>query len=254
MLDLKITTLIIEKDQKALNQTVSVLKKFDELLIVGKTISGKQGFALGNTFIPQLVFINIDLPDMCGLDFVQTLRNRNLYPEIIFITATEKYAYESLILEPFDYFVLPLKLELITNMIARFKAKLKKEELFRKMDIYSQTNQVAAKRVFYQKKGIIILPLNEIVFSKAKRSKSNIKLRNGDDVKLATSLNETLEVINNSHFVRIGRSYCINKNYLRKIDKRNLKCILYHNGQTWEVPVSRNTIGVLEKLNVHPIY
>jgi len=77
MLNLKITTLIVEKDQQSLNKTASVLKPFDELSIIGKTISGKQGFSLGNTFSPQLVFSNIDLSDMSGFDFARILRNRN---------------------------------------------------------------------------------------------------------------------------------------------------------------------------------
>src|SRR5210317_1514116 len=149
MLDLKITTILVESDRKSLKDSVSMLKKFNELSIVGKTISGEQGLALCRTFLPQIVFVNIQLPDMSGFDFAQTLRNRNLETEIIFLSTNTQHAYESLKFEPIDYFVVPLENELILKMMSRFKQKLKKNELNRKMDLFAQLQQVSTKRVFH---------------------------------------------------------------------------------------------------------
>lgn len=254
MLDLKITTVIVESDRKSLNDSVSTLKKFNELSIVGKATTGEQGLALCRTFLPQLVVINIHLSDMSGFDFAQTLRNRNLESEIAFLAPNTKHAYESLNFKPLDYFVVPLEKELISEMISRFKQKMQKNELTRKMDLFAQQQQVSTKRVFYQNKGIIVLQLSEIIYCKAELTKTILKLRSGEDILVKTSKNATLEVINDRNFINASRSYCINKNYLRKIDKKNSKCILYHKGQSWEVPVSKTAIGILEKLNTQAIF
>ncbi len=254
MLELKITTLIIEKDQQSLNETVAVLKGFNELSIVGKAITGKNGFRIGNNLAPYLVFINTDLPDISGLDFIRSLRKRDINPEVVFISNDARHAFEALPLKPFDYFVRPLDPALISRMITRLKFKYKKAELMRKMDEYTKMQTVNTKRVFHQKKGIIVLRLEEIVFCKAELSSTVLKLRTGESVIVKTKIGETIEIINHKEFIRTGRSYYINREYLRKIDKKNLKCMLYYEGQTWDIPVSKNTVGLLEKLNVYPIY
>jgi two-component system LytT family response regulator len=108
--------------------------------------------------------------------------------------------------------------------------------------------------MFNEKKGIIILELEEIVFIKASLTSSVLTLTSGEEIVVKTSFNQTLETINNTDFVRVNRSFCININYLRKIDKRNLKCIMNYNEKIWEVPASKNTITHLEKLNTFPFY
>lgn len=253
MLNLKIITLIIEKDKQSLVETFAVLKKFNELSIVAKTTSGKRGLTLVNKFVPQLIFINTELADINGLEFVSRLRNSGVYFYVVFLAKNEKHALKSLPLEPFDYFVKPLKPSLVLKMIKRLKLALKKDELNRRMDEFIKKQEVATKRIFHQKNGIIVLKLEEIVFCKAQRASTTLKMSTGENVFIKTKIGETLEVINSKSFIRTGRSYYINCEYLRKIDKKSLKCVLYHEGQTWEIPVSKNTIRVLEKLNVQPI-
>lgn len=254
MLELKISTLIIEKDKEALNKTFSVLKEFNELSIVAKATSAKQALTLGSTLVPQLIFINVDLPDINGLEFIRMLRKRNIFPYVVFISENINDAFDALELEPFDYLLQPLDFDLIKNMLVRLKQNLTKDELMRKMDSYVKMQTVEPKRVFHQRKGIIILRLEEIISCKAKLTSTSIKLRSGESIVVKSKIGETFEIINHSDFIRTGRSYFINRTYLRKIDKKKLKCMLYFDGKTWDVPVSKNTVSMLEKLNVDPIY
>lgn len=254
MLDLKITSLIIEKDKEELNRTLSVLNEFNELLIVAKTVSGKQGLVLGNNYLPQLTFINVDLDDINGLELLHSIRSRNLGGNIVLLANDTSSAFDSLLLEPFDFLVKPLEPALIKQLIVRLKQKLKKAELLRKMDIYTKMQTVDTKRIFHQKKGVIILRLAEIVYCKAELTSTRFKLKSGENLIVKSKISDTIEIINHKDFIRTGRSYYVNREYLRKIDKKNFKCVLNCEGQTWEVPVSKNTIGTLEKLNVESIY
>jgi DNA-binding LytR/AlgR family response regulator len=126
--------------------------------------------------------------------------------------------------------------------------------MMRKMDAYAKMQAVDTKRVFPQKKGIIVLALDEILYCKADLIHTKIVLCSGEEVIVKMKIGETFETINHKDFIRTGRSNIINRSYLRKIDKKHHKCLLYYNAQTWEVPVSKNTMGILEKLNVQPIY
>lgn len=254
MLNYKITTVIIAKNQEELNDFVSKLKSFEELSIVGTATTGNQGMSLITNFAPELVFVNVDLQDVNGLEFVRILQNRNIFPEFIFIAEDSRFAYESMTLRPFDFFINPIGQDLLQEMLVRLKMKLKKKELIRKMDIFANSYSVAAKRVFKQKGGVVVVLLEEIIYCKAELTTATLMLKSGEELYLSTGISETLETINCEDFIRIGRSYFINRNFLRKIDKRNFKCQLYFEGQTWEIPISKNTINQMEKLDVYPIY
>ena len=254
MLKEKISVLIIGKDQESVLATEKLLIPFSELDVVAKATSGKQGLSMGNQYVPHLLIINDWLSDANGLKFVKELQNKGIDVEVIFTSKNSKLAYESLELKPIDFWVDPVSKETVEKMIVRFKQKMKKNELFRRMDKFIKAQASTEKRIFFQKKGIIVLHPGEIVFGKAQLSNTQLKLNNSEDVLLRTKIGETLEILNNSDYLRIGRSYFINRNYLWKIDKKKLKCMLYCDGQTWEVPVSKSTVSSLDKLNAQLIY
>lgn len=253
MLNQKITTVVVSKDRTELKKMVLKLNGFDVFSIVGQASNLSQAVFLVTNFIPELVFVCVDLDIGSGLEVVRALRARNIFSEFIFVSDNADLAYESLQLEPMDYLIKPIDSALIQEMLVRLKMKLKKKELFRKMDVFAKANEVVIKRVFKHKRGIIILFLEEIVFCKAELTAAVLTLKSGEIVRLKGGINETLETINSENFIRIGRSYGINRNYLRKIDKRNCKCRLSFNGKEWEIPISKNSIVQLEKFNFFPI-
>jgi len=254
MPDHKINTVLIDKNQTGLKELQSLLKKTGNISVTGTATTGKEGISLIINSAPQLAFINVDLQDIDGLEFVRILHNRNIFPEIVF-TADDNYlAYESLQLEPFDFLIKPVKKEDIISLLSRLNQKYKKEEFMRKMDVFTKSNSVYPKRIFRQKTGIILLELSEIVFIKASLAFSVLTLVTGQEVPLKTTLAQTMETINKKDFIRINRSYCINRNYLQKIDRRNLKYLMQYEDKLWEVPASKNTIAQLEKLSVYPIH
>lgn len=254
MLNEKISVLIIDKDKTSVSAIADVLAKFSELDVVGKATSAKQGMNLGNQLVPQLLVINVDLPDTNGLKFVKELQNKGINVEVVFVSENERMAYSAMELEPLDYMILPFEKETVEKMILRFKYKMKRNELYRKMNEFIRSQESSESRVFFQKKGIIVLHPEEIIFGKAQLTSSLLKLVHGEDVLLKTKFGDTLEILNSPEILRIGRSYFINRNYLWKIDKKKLRCIMYYEGKTWEVPASKAAISSLEKLNAQPIY
>jgi two-component system LytT family response regulator len=254
MLNLKITAVIIDSDLNNLNETRSELKKVEELSIVGTSTDVDKGISLITNYLPNLVFVNMELQKLNGIEFVTLLNKRNIHPEIIFLASNKGNAYDSIKVKPFDYLIQPVSKEVVKHVLDRLKTKFRKTELMRKMDYYTKINAVGIKRVFKQKGGIVIIPLEEIIYCKAELTRTILMLRCGEKIQLSSSIAETIDTINSKDFFRAGRSYCINKIYLRKIDKRQCKCHLYYNEQNWMVPASKNTIVQLEKLNVSTMY
>lgn len=249
MLEQRISTVVVEKNKQALSLLLNILKKHEAFEIEGAATTGANGVSLIANHAPQLAIINTELQDIDGLELARVLRNRNISTEIVFTSDSADLVFESLPLEPLDFLVNPFAETEIPEMLARLKKRLKKNELIRKMEIYAKSQSIVPKRKFVQKGGILILTLREILFFRADLSSTILTLTGGEEVKIKTNITQTLETVNNEDFLRINRSYCINKNYLRQIDKRNFSVTLYDQGKTWEVPASKNTIGWLEKLS-----
>jgi len=254
MLEHKITTLIIANNNKELNKVSELFEFFEEVSLVGGTTTAKQAFSLIDTYVPQLIFINAEFEEYSGLDLVRKLYSKSIFPEIVFYASDDTHAYESLALGPLDFLIQPIEKDEIVQMLDRLRFKLKRNELKRKMDIYSRSQDVKIKRVFPLKRGVIVLYLNEIVCCKSTRTKTILTLTNNEEIEVRSNLSESLDILNNQLFFKISRSYCINRNYLRKIDKKNAKCLMHYEGNSWEIPASRNIIRRLDSLYTRPLY
>lgn len=254
MLEHRITTLIVAKNKKELKDVTDVLDNIEEISVVGGAINEKRAYSLVDSYVPQILIINTELEGFSGLEFVKKLQSKSIFPEIVLFASDDTHAYDALALEPLDFLIQPIEKNEISQLLDRLRFKLKRNELKRKMDIYARSQDVKIKRVFPLKRGVIVLFLNEIVCCKSTRSKSILTLTNNEEIEVRSNLSESMEIINNQLFFKISRSYCINRNYLRKIDKKNAKCLMHYEGNSWEIPASRSIIRRLDSLYTRPLY
>ena len=253
MLKNKITTVVLENSEKELNKIVEVLKELPEIMVIGEASSGEKGLPLIYNNLPTLVFINRHLADMSGFELAKILRNKNSNHEIVFLANDRELAFDALPYRPFDFYVKPVRKEQIKEMLERFKIKAKKQMLIDKIESLSRSFNKETKRIFYFKNGIIVVSLDEIIYCRTHGAKTNLVLKDGNEIILSSGMNETIEIINNNRFMKCSRAYWINSNFLRKIDKRRHKCIVYNDGKSWEIPVSRSSEKMLESLLIYPV-
>ena len=254
MLERKITTVIIHKNEKGIKQLKHEIAKIPEFMIVGSTISAQEGidFIINNK--PQFAFIHIDVPEIKGFEIVELLHKNFLYPEIAFLAENDEHAFDAMEYHPLDFLIEPFKKEEISNMLLRLKVSLKKGLLLKKMDAFAEENAVKQKRILQTKGGIFLVNPEEIIFCKAENTNTSIALQSGDTVIIKTGLKETTEIVNNPNIIKINRSYYINTKFLRKVERKRNRCILYFNGKAWEIPASKIAIEQLETWNTNPIY
>lgn len=253
MLKNKITAVVLERSGSKLQKIISILAEVPEIFITGKATTVEQGYSLICSHLPIMVFVNFELSDSSGLELVQRLHNRNIFPEIIFTASESHLAFETLPLKPFDFFTEPVKKKDVVDMLERYKLKLKKNTLNNKIDSLAKKFNHNSKRTFRYKNGIIVLQLDEVIICQSNRSKAVLILKDGEQIVLSMGIKETIQTINHDNFVKCSRSYWINRNYLRKIDKRRKKCIIHSEGKSWEVPVSRDSMNYFEALITYPV-
>jgi two-component system LytT family response regulator len=248
-----ISAIIIDDEQESIHLLEMYLRQFAFIKVSATETNAVAGLQLVRETLPELVFLDIDMPDMNGLQVANHIHSDNFYSEIIFTTAHQQYAYEALDIKPLDFLTKPFSIEDLEKVIKKYQEKVEKRKYEVKLDrfILSQTNSPKIK--FPSTQGLLITEMKDIVMLKAKSNNCNIYLADGTYETITRNLYIVIRMLNSPTFFQINRSICINLNYLQRVDKRNQKCILAFNGTIQEVEISRANLTYFEKLNIFPI-
>lgn len=180
-----------------------------------------------NQHSPDLLFIDIDMPDMNGIDLVSSIR---LKPAIIFTTAYKEFALEGFELEAVDYLLKPFSFE-------RFGKAVQKA-----FSYYNTKNSNSkAEHIFvYQEYRMLKIDLDSIIYIESLDDYIKIHLTNGKPVMTLMSLKKISVDLPENRFMRIHRSYIAAAKHISSLSGRN---ITLTNGVT--LPVSESYSSVL---------
>ena len=248
-----ITAIIIEDDEEAISLLEIYLKAFQEIEIIDKTIHPRTGIKLLIKKMPDIVFLDIDMPEINGLEVAETIKENKLNTEIVFTTAHNKYAYKSLEVKPLDYLVKPFGPEELISVINRFKTRAKRKEMERRMDMFIRSNKTAQKVKLTTQSGIIFINPDEIMAVEAESNHTYIFLNNNTVEFIVQNLSTVIEAINSPSLVKANKSCYINLQFLRRIDRKNRICTLNYKDFFLEKPINRSSLSFFEKLNCFPI-
>nr|MBD3620886.1 response regulator transcription factor [Sunxiuqinia sp.] len=248
-----ITAMIIEDDEEAISLLEIYLKAFRELEVIDKTTNPRHGIKLLVRKMPDLVFLDIDMPDTNGLEVAEAIKENKLPTEIVFTTAHSKYAFKSLEVKPLDYLVKPFGPEELISVINRYKARAKRKEMERKMDFFIRNSKPIQKLKLPTESGIVFINPEEVMLLQGQENYTYIFLSNGTVELATTMIHKIMEQIDSPSFVRANRTSFINLQYLRRVDRKNRICTLTHQTTVIEEPMNRSSITFFEKLNCFPI-
>lgn len=159
----------------------------------------------------DLIFLDIDMPGMNGLEFQGKMKSD--LSTTIFITSHPEFAVEGFELEAFDYIVKPIKEERIDKCIKRLEEYLK---IKLKAKLFENSFKEGAVMV-KQGRDITGIKLNEIVYIEALKDYSRLITFDGKTVTIHGNLAATLRNENFSGFIRVHRSFAVQKNYINLI-------------------------------------
>lgn len=225
----KITCLAVDDEPLAL----SILKKYigsvDSLELVGSCQNAVQALQLLQQYKVDLIFLDIQMPQIMGTDFIRTLKKS---PKIIFTTAFRKYAIEGFELDAVDYLLKPISFErflkavnkvLQTNLDAPDSAYHLNESV-------AETTQAYA--YFRVDRKMVKVYLQDILYIEG--FSDYVKIITNTKTLITKQLISTLEeTLPKDLFIRIHRSFIIS---VGKINSFNADIIIIGNS---ELPIGR---------------
>lgn len=218
----KINTLIIDDEQLARKRIRGLLQKDKIIEIIGECKNGKEAVESILTNKIDLVFLDIQMPELNGFEVIQMLKKIKL-PEIVFVTAYDNFAIKAFEVHAIDYLLKPFDDERFFKALRKAKRRIntgKYEKYFDKIKelINKETPKMQYLKRILVKTGnrINILSMDEVIRIKAEGY--YVKLFTETESHLIRESMGNLEKkLDPQNFVRVHRSTIININYIKEL-------------------------------------
>lgn len=214
-------TLIIDDEPLARLRLQNLLAEYPETFeIIGEASNGKEALEEIDKRNPDLLFLDIQMPEMNGFEMLQNLSS---FPRIIFCTAFEEYALQAFDSHCIDYLVKPITKE-------RFKKTVQKLRQFGGKETELNINGLIEQLKGVQNKSeptsipvksgdkVFFIRLSDVSFFKADEKYVSLVTKHAKEHIIDSSLKKLEEKIP-EYFIRVHKSYIINKNLLKEIRK-----------------------------------
>jgi len=208
-----VKAVIIDDDSISRMLLKEILKKtIFNVELLGEAGSVEEGLILIEKVDPELIFLDISMPDGSGFDLLDQLKE--IHFKIIFITAYSEYAIKAFKYSAFDYIVKPINIEELTKAINRIP-KIKKVENkiavnALKANILSHGEQGAKTIALPDQNGFAIVDVDKIVRCEGLRNYTRIIFKEEAEKVISRTLLEFENLLTPLGFIRIHRSHLVN--------------------------------------------
>ncbi|MBC7607833.1 MAG: response regulator transcription factor [Burkholderiales bacterium] len=201
--------LIIDDDEIDRLTVLSFAKKFPVLNILGVFENATDALKILETQTVDILFLDIDMPELNGIEFRKKAAH---VPVCIFITAHPEHAVESFELDTLDFIVKPLKLNRFTQTIQRIEDYM---EVKLKAQLFEAS---IGGDVIYIKEGHekTKVKLHDILYLEALKDYTKI-VTSQKKYCVLSSIGMLLKEDNFHSFIRIHRSFAVQKQFIKKI-------------------------------------
>lgn len=257
---MKIKVMLAEDERLAREELEFLLGGYDDLILCASVTNGKELLEKYKDYSPDVIFLDIQMPELEGMQVAQQLKSTETSPLIVFTTAYDQYAVEAFGLNAIDYLLKPFDEDRLKEAVNR----VRKEMLNNKQSKVRHTQPKEIDTLFierFNKISKLLLDDGErlsVIDPQAiyyvMREERVVRIFTLDkDYQTKLTLQELEEKLSPFHFFRSHRSYLVNLHYVEEIlpwfnGAYNL--ILKDKPKT-KIPVSRSSAKeLLQKLQM----
>jgi two-component system LytT family response regulator len=227
----KVTALLVEDEPEARLTLRSWLEDVDWIDLTGEAADGRTAVDLIDRLRPDLVFLDVQLPEMTGLRVLESVRHA---PEVVFTTAWDHYALAAFEIGALDYLVKPFGRERFLKALQRVRQRLGAGDPSAPERARTAFAQGYLTRLF-ARRGERIVPIlaRDIRRIAAQGDYAEVHTPAGTFL-LHVSLKELAGRLDPDRFVQVHRSHIVNLDaidHLKPYDERRLVLVLKEGGE-----------------------
>lgn len=185
---------------------------------------------------PDIVFLDIQMPDGTGFDVIRSIENKNF--EVIFITAHEEFAIKAIKFSALDYLLKPVDTAELKAALEKALSTIDEKKESSQFDALQKNIQPTEKRrlVLKTQESVHVVELEQIIRCEADRNYTSFFLKDGKKILVSKTLKEYETLLSAHNFLRVQQSHLVNIDFVDRYDKKNGGAVVMKDGS--EVPLS----------------
>ncbi|MDP3088475.1 MAG: LytTR family DNA-binding domain-containing protein [Methylotenera sp.] len=207
--------LIADDEAPARNRLRELLSDMSEVKIVAEAKNGQQALNLSNEHQPDIVLLDIRMPDMDGIEAARHLQKMSKPPAVIFTTAFDNYAMQAFDLNAIDYLLKPIRFERLQSAIQKARALLPSQ-----LEALAPLSPQRTHLSITERGRILLIPIADVIYFRAELKYITVRTAEKEHL-LEESLNN-LEHEFGPNFIRLHRNCLVAKTYILGYEKRHL--------------------------------
>lgn len=206
----KIRCLLVDDEPPAIELLEKYAGMIDQLEIVGKSYSAVKAFDLLNDQKVDLLFLDIQMPVLNGIDFIKTLKNP---PAIILTTAYREYALDGYDLDIIDYLLKPIAFDRFLKAVDRYRSRLNPAK------IEPEASVEEVEHIFFNiNRTHHKVMLNDILYIESLKDYVRIHMKT-QRLMVKGNIGSFMKQLPADRFIRIHRSYAIALSYVKSYNQ-----------------------------------
>lgn len=233
---MKLKTLIVDDEAPARSELRYMLEKSSEVQVIGEATNATEALELIKALNYDLVFIDIQMPGLSGLDVVMAIKEMDQMPAVVFVTAYSEHALKAFELDAVDYLVKPIDEDRLNQAIAKVSKRKNLRPSVSKVEPL-----IEIERIPVESRGkTLLLSMQDIVYVSSRND--IVFVHTADNTYITRFTLKALEErLKNKSFLRVHRGYIVNLSHVIEIVPMygrsyilKVRC-----NQKNEIPVSR---------------
>ena len=224
-----ISCILIDDEQHCIDTLRAMLAaKFeDSVVVAGSTTDSRKAAALIAEHQPQIVFMDVEMPHLTGIQLMHALPARNF--ALIFTTAHDKYALPALKTEAVDYLLKPISMRELEEAVAKAVHRLGSFEVVPKRPAGGH------KLLLPTHDGILAVTITDIIRIEAHRNYSHFTVAGREKTVVAKTLKEYETLLRPNGFFRVHQSHLVNLHCVEAFHPGLEEYVVLANGERIEV-------------------
>jgi two-component system LytT family response regulator len=232
--------IIVDDETSVRNSISSILKDgFSEIDIAARGASVKEGYDLILEHRPDLVFLDVEMPDGTGFDLLETLPSIDF--RVIFITAHQEYALQAIKVSALDFVLKPFDPEDIRKAVEKARGIINIDEERLKLKTLQEnldSRKVLKRIVLHTADNLHLVPISNIVRAEADSNYTLFLLADGSRIMVSRTIKEFDTMLSGSGMIRVHQSHLVNIAFVDRFVKRDGGYLVLKDKS--KIPVSQN--------------
>ncbi|MBS4043486.1 MAG: response regulator [Chitinophagaceae bacterium] len=210
---MSIKSIIIDDERLARNELKKLLQEHPEINVIEEAVNAKEGIEKIEAYNPDLIFLDIQMPDKTGFDLLAELERA---PRVIFTTAYDEYAFKAFEVNALDYLLKPIEPKRLNDAIHKVQLEIAKEKM--EINGLNKNPLTDADQVFVKDgERCWFVKLAEVRLFESVGNYAKVYFGTNKPLVLK-SLNALEERLDPKVFFRANRKHIINVKWIEKIE------------------------------------